>query len=153
MDNKFYRQNVAAVIVDENYPKEHNIFVGKRIDMKNVWQFPQGGIDEGENAIEALIRELNEEVGAKKDDIKIINACPMWFQYNFPNFKWGNYLGQQQKYFLVQIDRSKINIRTKEAEFSEYQFLEASKAMQSVSKLKKIIYVKVIDYFQKNSYL
>ncbi len=153
MDNKIYRQNVACIIVDEAYPKKNNIFVGQRIDMKNVWQFPQGGIDEGETPREALIRELNEEVGLESGDIEIVAACPMWFQYNFPNFKWGNYIGQQQKYFLVKTDRKNINIGTKDAEFSSHEFLELSDGLSKVSSLKKLIYDKAVNYFTKNNYL
>jgi putative (di)nucleoside polyphosphate hydrolase len=153
MDNKLYRQNVACIIVDEDYPNTNNIFIGKRIDMKNVWQFPQGGIDEGESAKEALIRELGEEVGLKSENIEIVASCPMWFQYNFPNFRWGNYIGQQQKYFLIKTDKKYIDIHMKNAEFSLYEFVEISDGLKKVSKLKKIIYDRVVNYFKKNNYL
>ena len=153
MDNKLYRQNVACIIVDEDYPNTNNIFIGKRKDMKNVWQFPQGGIDEGENAKEALIRELGEEVGLKSENIEIVASCPMWFQYNFPNFRWGNYIGQQQKYFLIKTDKKNIDIHMKNAEFSLYEFVEISDGLKKVSKLKKIIYDRVVNYFKKNNYL
>lgn len=153
MDNKVYRQNVACIIVDEQYPNTNNIFVGKRIDMKNIWQFPQGGIDAGETPKEALIRELGEEVGLQSDDIEIIASCPMWFQYNFPNFKWGNYIGQQQKYFLVKTNKKNINVDTEDAEFSKFEFMEMSLGLDKVSPLKRTIYDRVVNYFQKNKYL
>ena len=59
---KFYRPNVAAIIVSSAYPDEKQIFIAERSDLAGVWQFPQGGIDEGESPEEALFRELKEEL-------------------------------------------------------------------------------------------
>ena len=64
-ENKFYRPNVAAIIVSSDYPEKKEIFIAERTDLAGVWQFPQGGIDEGESSEEALFRELKEEIGTK----------------------------------------------------------------------------------------
>ena len=50
---KSYRPNVAAVILSSRYPDKCEFFVAHRSDIKNAWQFPQGGIDEGETPREA----------------------------------------------------------------------------------------------------
>ena len=63
---KFYRPNVAAIIVSSAYPQVKEIFIAERNDLAGVWQFPQGGIDEGETSEEALFRELKEEIGTNK---------------------------------------------------------------------------------------
>jgi len=58
MENKkIYRPNVAAVILSSKYPDKCEFFVAHRSDIQNAWQFPQGGIDEGETPREALKRE------------------------------------------------------------------------------------------------
>ncbi len=61
---KSYRPNVAAVILSSRYPYKCEFFVAHRSDIRNAWQFPQGGIDEGETPREALKRELLEEIWA-----------------------------------------------------------------------------------------
>jgi len=66
---KNYRQNVAAIVLSSSYPAKCEIFIASRIDIENAWQFPQGGIDEGETPNEALFRELKEEIGTNKVDI------------------------------------------------------------------------------------
>ena len=70
MNQKPYRPNVAAIILSPEYPKKKRIFMAERSDIKTVWQFPQGGIDKGESAREALFRELKEEIGT--DMIEVI---------------------------------------------------------------------------------
>ena len=77
-----YRPNVAMIIVSNNYPKKKEIFIAQRNDLSDVWQFPQGGIDEGEEVKEALFREMKEEIGTKK--AKIIAEYPEWISYDFP---------------------------------------------------------------------
>jgi putative (di)nucleoside polyphosphate hydrolase len=70
-ETKNYRPNVAAIVLSPKYPLNCEVFIASRIDVEtNAWQFPQGGIDDGENAKEALFRELKEEIGT--DDVSII---------------------------------------------------------------------------------
>ena len=80
--SKKYRPNVAAVILSSAYPRECRFFIAHRLDIKGAWQFPQGGIDEGESPKAALFRELEEEIGT--NNVEVISECPNWIQYDFP---------------------------------------------------------------------
>ena len=56
------RSGVGIVVLNKN----NKVFVAKRIDNpKNFWQMPQGGIDEGENNLDAALRELEEETSIR----------------------------------------------------------------------------------------
>lgn len=84
MENeKNYRPNVAAIVLSSSYPFECKIFIAKRSDMDNIWQFPQGGIDKSESVKNALFRELKEEIGT--DEVEIIAEYPEWLSYDFPS--------------------------------------------------------------------
>lgn len=82
MENKRYRPNVACIVLSSSYPLKCEFLVARRSDMKDVWQFPQGGIDKKEEPKEALLRELKEEIGTNKIDIlcEYPNGFHMTFQ-------------------------------------------------------------------------
>ncbi len=153
---KSYRPNVAAIILSSKYPFSSEVFVANRIDIReDAWQFPQGGIDDGESPKDALFRELREEIGTDKVDI--IAEHPEWISYEFLNKharKMYPYDGQTQKYFLVKLHSdAKIDLKTKEPEFMEFKFLSYDEVLETISNVKKPIYKKVLSYFKKEGYL
>ena len=97
-------------------PEKKEIFIAQRNDLNGVWQFPQGGIDNGEEVQEALFREMEEEIGTSK--AKIVAEYPEWISYDFPSKiakKMKPYKGQTQRYFLVKLKKkAKIDIKTKQ---------------------------------------
>ena len=157
MADKKYRPNVAAIVLSSGYPAETKLFIGLRSDMKDVWQFPQGGIDEDESPKDALFRELDEEIGT--DNIEIVSEYPDWEYYDFPdsvakNKKLYNYDGQKQRYYLVRVKNdSEIDIKTEHPEFSEYKFVKFENVFDYISHFKKPIYKKVLAYFKKEGFI
>jgi putative (di)nucleoside polyphosphate hydrolase len=147
---KRYRPNVAAVILSSKYPEKCEFFVAHRSDIKNAWQFPQGGIDEGETPEEALKRELLEEIGC--NNVEILGEYPEWITYDFPKVARGKcypFDGQTQKYFLVRLkEDDKIDLHAYEIpEFEEYEFVAYDELFKKVTYFKRKVYRKVIDYF------
>jgi len=147
---KKYRPNVAAVILSSKYPEKCEFFVAHRSDIKNAWQFPQGGIDEGETPREALKRELLEEIGC--DKVELIGEYPEWITYDFPAFSRGKtypFDGQTQKYFLVRLKEGAEIVLDSYAipEFEEYEFVSYEELLPKVTYFKRKVYRKVIDYF------
>lgn len=152
---KTYRPNVAAIILSPKYPLVCELFIASRTDIKNAWQFPQGGIDKSETPREALFRELKEEIGT--DRIDIVAEYPKWISYDFPNQvvkKMYPYDGQIQKYFLVRLqEQSEINIHTEEPEFDAYKFVQVEDLFNYITYFKRPVYRQVLEYFKKKGYL
>src|ERR1700751_4537240 len=53
-----YRSNIAAIIMRP----DGKILLGERVNIPNAWQFPQGGVKRSESPLQALHRELEEEL-------------------------------------------------------------------------------------------
>ena len=151
---KIYRPNVAVIVLSAEYPKSKEIFIAERSDMSDIWQFPQGGIDEGESAEEALFRELEEEIGTQ--DVTIISEYPDWISYDFPSHvakKMQPYAGQTQRYYLVQLNEgAKINLDTEIPEFSNHIFVDFSELSNYIAHFKRPVYEKVLGYFKEEGY-
>jgi putative (di)nucleoside polyphosphate hydrolase len=154
-DKKNFRPNVAAIVLSAKYPHTCEIFIASRTDVENAWQFPQGGIDDGESAKEALFRELEEEIGTR--DVEIIAEYPKWVSYEFPPAiakKMYPYDGQRQKYYLVKLKKgAKININTDIPEFSEYKFVPTKNIYDYITFFKRTVYKQVLKYFKTEGYI
>jgi putative (di)nucleoside polyphosphate hydrolase len=152
---KNYRPNVAAIVLSSSYPLKCEVFIASRVDVDDAWQFPQGGIDEGESPKEALFRELKEEIGTS--DVDIVAEHPGWVSYDFPPAvaqKMAPYDGQIQKYYLVKLKKgAKVNINTTTPEFSEYKFVQTHKLYEYITFFKRTVYKQILSYFKKEGYI
>ena len=150
-----YRPNVAMIIVSHHYPKKKEIFIAQRNDLTDIWQFPQGGIDEGEEVEEALFREMEEEIGTS--DATIVAQYPEWISYDFPTKiaeKMKPFKGQKQRYYLMRLsENAKINLDTEHPEFISHKFVSVEDSLNVTAHFKKPVYEKVINYFKEEGLL
>jgi len=148
MSSPRYRSNVAAII----QAADQRILIGERSDVRGAWQFPQGGVKENESTLEALFRELREEVSIKPFHYRIID-CKGPYRYLFQSGrKKEGFDGQEQFYFLVQltVTDSYVQVETDNPEFSQIRWIEpADFRIQWVPEFKQAVYRQVfLDFFR-----
>ena len=136
------RQNAAAVI--EN--SQGLILACERRNIRGAWQVPQGGIDEGESAEEAVLREIREETGIESEFLKII-ARSSKVSYLFPrSVSWksnkGKYDGQEQIYFHIKIADSGWKLAKETEEFVAFEWITKREMVKRIVPFKKECYVK-----------
>ena len=127
MNDKSYRKNVGLIVLNQ----KNQLLVCRRKDQKS-WQFPQGGIDDGESPRAAAHRELFEEVGIKQKDVTIIQKSAHWYRYDLPkkyqkrSESMKRFKGQTQKWFLFKARAElEINLLNEaEQEFVDHKWVE-----------------------------
>mgnify|MGYP001482511601 FL=1 len=140
------RTGVGIILLNN----ENKIFVGKRKDNPvNKWQMPQGGIDNGEDFLTAMRRELYEETSIK--NIKIIKEINQLYEYELPKnligIIWkGKFRGQKQKWFIAKFlgNENEINLNTKQPEFIEWKWIDAEKLPEVIVNFKKNLYLSLL---------
>ena len=147
-----YRSNVGIMMVNE----KGYVFVGQRLDNnQNAWQMPQGGIDAGEDPETAAYRELLEETGVKKQDVRFVASSSQWLSYDLPEdlipILWnGKFRGQKQKWFLFKFlgEDGDIDIATEHPEFSKWKWIPKENLLKEIVPFKKSVYENVLKEFK-----
>jgi putative (di)nucleoside polyphosphate hydrolase len=143
LDRDGFRPNVGIILLNQ----KNQVFWGKRI-RTHSWQFPQGGIDRGENPEQAMFRELHEEVGLKPDHVRIVARTRDWLRYEVPDRfirreSRGHYRGQKQIWFLLQLVGfdTDLNLRaTDHPEFDAWRWNDYWVPLDAVVEFKRGVY-------------
>ena len=79
IDNDGFRPNVGIILANH-----HGQVLWARRIKQDAWQFPQGGINNGETPEDAMYRELYEEIGLRHGDVEILGCTRGWLRYRLP---------------------------------------------------------------------
>ena len=146
-----YRPCVGLMLLN----REGRIFAGQRLDNSaDAWQMPQGGIDDGETAVEAALRELGEETGIDPDEVEVLRESADWHPYDLPRTLipklWnGRYRGQTQRWFALRYSGpdSAVNIATDEPEFRAWAWMAHDVLVDRIVPFKRDTYARVFEEF------
>ena len=147
IDSNGFRPNVGIIICN----KLGQLFWAKRIK-QDAWQFPQGGIKKAETTEEALFRELSEEVGLCKEDVRILSQTSEWLKYRLPKpyirqRKGRTCIGQKQKWFLLglQTEEGRVDLEnTLQPEFDDWCWVNYWYPVNQVVDFKRSVYRKAL---------
>ena len=147
IDSKGYRSNVGIILCNA----QGHVFWAKRSRV-NSWQFPQGGLEAGENPEQAMFRELSEETGLDAKHVEIIGRTRYWLRYRLPEkYIRRNSLplciGQKQIWYLLQLVGDETNVslnRHRKPEFDDWQWVEYWEPLKTVVYFKRKVYRKAM---------
>jgi len=150
-DPQRYRANVGLAL----FSKAGHVFVGRRINGRGAfqWQLPQGGIDEGESARIAALREMDEEIGVAGKLVSILDETEDWMYYDFPpdllKRMGGRYLGQRQKWFAFRFrgTDSDIKLDKHKPEFDAWRWAPLTEIPGLIVPFKRPVYEQLVDRF------
>ena len=155
IDRAGYRLNVGIILVNSS----GRVFWGRR-NGHDAWQFPQGGLATGEAPLEAMYRELCEEVGLDKEDVEVLGSTKRWLKYRLPKqyLRHGSepmVIGQKQKWYLLKLISSEQKVRldlSDSPEFDSWRWIDYQEPHEQVIFFKRQVYaqaLKELEYLLK----
>ncbi len=151
-----YRRCVGVIL----FNREGKVWSGRRagpggteMSGDHIWQFPQGGIDKGEPASFAALRELYEETGIGIQHLTPLAKTEDWLYYDFPSThkpKEGrNWRGQRQRWYGYRYlgTDADFNLNIHEAEFTEFKWIDLAQAPDSIVPFKRGVYEELARIF------
>ncbi|MDG1206089.1 MAG: RNA pyrophosphohydrolase [Pseudomonadales bacterium] len=142
IDSDGYRPNVGIIVAND----KGQVLWARRVGQQ-AWQFPQGGINEGESMEAALYRELKEEIGLSETQVEIVNSTRGWLRYKLPKryLRQNNtsFVGQKQKWYLLKMLTGDEQVRFDQSatpEFDHWQWVSYWYPLGQVVQFKKDVY-------------
>ncbi|AKH62756.1 MULTISPECIES: RNA pyrophosphohydrolase [Photorhabdus] len=150
IDDDGYRPNVGIVICN----RQGQVLWARRYG-QHSWQFPQGGINPGESPEQAMYRELYEEVGLGRKDVRVLASTRNWLRYKLPKrlVRWDTRpvcIGQKQRWFLLQLlcNEEDINVQhSNTPEFDGWRWVSYWYPVRQVVSFKRDVYRRVMKEF------
>jgi putative (di)nucleoside polyphosphate hydrolase len=152
LDRDGYRPNVGIVLANQR----NEVFWGKRVN-QHAWQFPQGGIQHGETPVQAMYRELEEEIGLRQAHVRVLGRTRDWLRYDVPE-RWTRhkeaagveapgprspYRGQKQIWFLLRMIGRDCDVHLRASghpEFDAWRWNEYWVPLDAVIDFKREVY-------------
>lgn len=151
-----HRPNVGVVL----FNADGLAWLGHRAGQagEHAWQFPQGGVDKGEDLEAAARRELEEETGVVSADL--LARTDGWIVYDFPEALKAQHKregrkpwdGQKQVWFAFRFtgDDAEIALdRHNEIEFDAWRWGRLEESPDLIVPFKRAAYEQVVAAFSR----
>lgn len=153
LDYPKHRPNVGVVL----FHRDGRVWLGRRRRQAPPynWQFPQGGVDEGEDLEAAARRELAEETGVTS--VELLGRTQGWITYDFPPEVLADarssrgWLGQKQVWFAYRFigDEAEIDLEADDhVEFDAWRWGRLDEAPELIVPFKRGVYEAVVAAFE-----
>jgi putative (di)nucleoside polyphosphate hydrolase len=155
IDEDGYRANVGIILTND----EGKLMLGGRVGSKG-WQFPQGGMFEGESAETAMYRELEEEVGLAPDDVELLGVTRDWLRYRLPERfirkdSTPRCIGQKQRWFMLKLRAPVEKVRFDRGstpEFDRIRWVNYWRPVDEVIYFKRRVYARALHELGRTAY-
>jgi len=147
IDAEGFRANVGIILANT----DNKLLLGGRVGAKG-WQFPQGGMLKGEEPVDAMFRELHEEVGLEAGDVEVLGVTSDWLRYRLPDkFIRRNSqplcIGQKQRWFMLRLVSGDERVRfdrSEKPEFDRIRWVHFWRPVNEVIYFKRRVYARAL---------
>jgi putative (di)nucleoside polyphosphate hydrolase len=147
IDADGFRANVGIILAND----DNKLLLGGRVGAKG-WQFPQGGMLKGEDPVDAMFRELHEEIGLENGDVEVLGVTSDWLRYRLPDkfirrSSKPLCIGQKQRWFILRLlaDDSRVRFdRCDKPEFDRVRWVPFWRPVNEVIYFKRRVYARAL---------
>ena len=142
MAGHHFRAGIIAVV----RRADGHVMAFERADKPGQWQLPQGGLERGEQSVEALWRELGEETGLGPDDVELVGEPSEWIVAEWPAdvVGTGGRLGQIHRWFELRPHDESVEPSPDGREFRAWRWVEPAWLVENVVAFKRPAYRQVL---------
>jgi putative (di)nucleoside polyphosphate hydrolase len=142
MTSRHFRAGVVAVVERS----DGEVLAFERADAPGSWQLPQGGIEVGEDAVDAVWRELKEETGLVPSEVTLVGEHPVWVAYEWPPEVRGGRkgIGQVQRWFTFRVNDDEVAPRPDGSEFTAWRWVDRAWLVDNVVEFRAAAYRRVL---------
>jgi putative (di)nucleoside polyphosphate hydrolase len=135
-----YRSCVVGVFVNE----KNQVLAGERADAPGAWQLPQGGVDPGESVLQAIYREMKEELGC--DAFEVVDQGSREIKYRFPEGLKAKvakrYCGQSTTWFKLKFKKGAApDLAKADGELKSTKWVDAAELSSGIIEWKRTAYL------------
>jgi putative (di)nucleoside polyphosphate hydrolase len=155
IDPDGFRANVGIILMRGG----GEVFLGRRMGGRG-WQFPQGGVREGEAVEAAVFRELHEEVGLASSAVEVAGSTSGWLRYRLPpRYVRRNRsplcIGQKQRWFLLKVRDEGVQFDfglTPQPEFEASRWVDYWEPVREVIYFKRPVYAQALSELAERAF-
>jgi putative (di)nucleoside polyphosphate hydrolase len=148
IDSEGFRANVGIILCNS----AGHLLWAKRIRQRS-WQFPQGGIRQGETPVQAMYRELEEEIGLQSAHVEVIGCTKGWLRYRLPErfvrrHRKPTCIGQKQIWYMLRLLGTENDVRldlSEEPEFDYWRWVDYWYPLRAVVPFKRQVYRRALQ--------
>jgi len=148
IDSDGFRPNVGIIICND----QRRLFWARRVG-QNAWQFPQGGIHADESPVEAMYRELEEEVGLLPCQVEVLGSTRRWLRYRLPKRFIRRHcgpicIGQKQIWYMLRVNCGENAFcldHSAKPEFDAWRWVKYWQPLREVVYFKRHVYLQALE--------
>lgn len=149
IDRQGFRSNIGIILCND----AGELFWARRTG-EDSWQFPQGGIQPNESPEQALFRELEEEIGLTRSQVKIVGRTARWLRYRIPKRflrhrrPRSRCIGQKQIWFMLRLVAGDSDVSLDhydKPEFDSWRWINYWETVDQVVFFKRSVYFKALE--------
>ena len=145
--SQYFRAGVGAIIRNA----AGQVLAFERTGNPGAWQLPQGGLEDGEEPLDGIYREIAEETGIRPEALAKIMQYPEPLAYELPlearSAKTGR--GQTQIWFLFELTPEASVVLPAGGEFRDWRWMRFDDLAANVVGFRQRIYRRLADWLKE----